>query len=108
MKKNVKFENNPLKKVEILTALILSGIVFKEYENNYNEGIKELEKFVKSYYDVDGYPLTRSTNDLIFITKYLLLCFENIREAQQYIPEFLDDLIKKKNIKPKFVMRKLN
>ena len=95
LKKNVKFENNPLKKVEILTALILSGIVFKEYENNYNEGIKELEKFVKSYYDVDGYPLTRSTNDLIFITKYLLLCFENIKEAQQYIPEFLDDLIKK-------------
>ena len=95
LKKNIRFEKDPLKKVEILTALILSGIVFKEYENNYSSSIKDLEKFVKSYYDVDGYPLTRSTNDLIFVTKYLLICFENIRDAQKYIPEFLDDLIKK-------------
>ena len=95
LKKNIRFEKDPLKKVEILTALILSGIVFKECEGNYKIGIKELEKFVKFYYDSDGFPLTRSTNDLIFITKYLLLCFENIKDAQQYIPEFLDDLIKK-------------
>ena len=83
------------KKLEILTALILSGIVFKEYEENYNIGIKELEKFVKSYFDKDGFPLTRSPNDLIFFTKYLLLCHENIKDAQKYIPEFLDDIIKK-------------
>ena len=40
LKKNIKFENDPLKKVEILTALILSGIVFKEYENNYMRALK--------------------------------------------------------------------
>ena len=95
LKKNLKFEKNPLKKIEVLSALILSGIVFKDYENNYNTGIKELEKFVKSYFDEDGYPLTRSSNDLIFFTKYLLLCHENIKDAQQYMPEFLHDLIKK-------------
>ena len=67
LKKNLKFEKNPLKKIEVLSALILSGIVFKDYENNYNTGIKELEKFVKSYFDEDGYPLTRSSNDLIFL-----------------------------------------
>ena len=31
LKKNVKFEKNYLKKIEILTAIILSGVVFKEY-----------------------------------------------------------------------------
>ena len=36
LKKNIKFEKNPSKKLEVLTALILSGIVFKEYEDNYN------------------------------------------------------------------------
>ena len=35
------------KKIEVFTALILSGIVFKEYEDNYITGIKELEKFTK-------------------------------------------------------------
>ena len=93
LKKNVKFEKNPQKKIEILTALILSGIVFKEYESNYNVGIKELEKFVISNFDENGYPFTRNPNDLIFFTKYLLLCYENIKDAQQYLPDFLDDII---------------
>ena len=74
LKKNIRFEKNPLKRVEALTALILSGITFKDYEENYNIGVKELEKFVKNNYDDDGFPLTRSPNDLIYFTKYLLLC----------------------------------
>ncbi len=95
LKKNIKFEKNPIKKIEALSALILSGIIFKEYEENYNFGIKALEKFVNSYFDDDGFPLTRSPNDLIFFTKYFLLCHENIKDAQQYIPEFLDEIIQK-------------
>ena len=46
LKKNIRFEKNHVKKIEVLTALILSGIVFKEYDENYQIGIKELEKFV--------------------------------------------------------------
>ena len=38
---------------------------------------------------------TRSPNDLINFTKYLLLCHESIKDAQIYLPEFLDDIIKK-------------
>ncbi len=95
LKKNIGFEKDPSKKLEVLTALILSGIIFKDYIDNYNIAIKELEKFVKSYFDKDGFPLTRSSNDLVFFTKYLLLCYENIKDAQQYMPEFLDDILKK-------------
>ncbi len=95
LKRNIKFEKDPLKKVEILSTLILSGIVFKEYEDNFNIGIKELEKLVKTYFDEDGFPLTRNPNDLIFFTKYLLLCHENIKDAQRFMPEFLDSIIKK-------------
>ena len=95
LKNNLKFEKNPNKKIEVITALILSGIVFKEYEDNYNISIKELEKFVKSYFDKDGFTLSRSANDLIFFTKYLLLSREIINDAQQYLPEFLEDIIKK-------------
>ena len=95
LKKNITFEKDPSKRVEIITTLLLSGIIFKEYKENYNLALKELEKFTKSYFDNDGFPLTRSANDLIYFLKYFLLCYENIKDAQQYIPEFLDDIINK-------------
>ena len=95
LKKNIKFEKNYSKRLEVLTALLLSGLVFKEYINNFNIGIKELEKLTKDYFDDDGFPLTRNPSDLIFFSKYLLLCKECIKDAQQYIPEFLDIIINK-------------
>ena len=95
LKKNIKFEKDYTKKVEILTALLLSGLVFKEYMENYHASIKELEKLVKNFFDRDGFPNTRSPNDLILFTKYLILCRECIKDAQQYIPEFLEEIIKK-------------
>ena len=62
---------------------------------NYHASIKELEKLVKNFFDRDGFPNTRSPNDLILFTKYLILCRECIKDAQQYIPEFLEEIIKK-------------
>ncbi len=94
LKKNIRFEKDPLKRLEVLTALLLSGIVFKEYKENFEIGIKELEKFVKNNFDNDGFPLSRSPNDLVSFTEYLILCHESIKDAQQYVPEFLDDIIK--------------
>ena len=95
LKKNIRFEKDFSKRVEILTALLLSGLVFKEYIENYHTSIKELEKLVKNYFDRDGFPFTRSPNDLIFFTRYLILCRECIKDAQQYVPEFLEEVIKK-------------
>ena len=95
LKKNIKFEKNLSKKVEILTALILTGLVFKEYEENYNLGIKEIENLVKNFFDSDGFPLSRNPNDLIFFSKYFIFCKEIIRDSQKYIPEFLEDIIEK-------------
>ena len=102
LRKNIKYEKNPVKKIQVLTALILSGIVFKEYKSNYEEGIRELEKFVKHYFDSDGFPFTRNPNDLIFFTQYLLLCHENINEAQKSMPEFLNEIIQKNLLCIKF------
>ena len=95
LKKNIKFEKNYSKRIEILTALSLSGLVFKEYVGNYNISIKELEKLVNDYFDTSGFPLTRNPNDLIFFSKYLLLCKECIKDAQQYVPDFLNTIIDK-------------
>ena len=95
LKKNIKFEKNLSKKIEILTAIVLTGLVFKEYEENYDVGIKEIENLVKNFFDSDGFPLSRNPHDLIFFSKYFIFCKEVIKDSQKYIPEFLEDIIEK-------------
>ena len=95
LKKNIKFEKDYLKKIQIFSTLILSGIVFQEYEDNYKLGIKELEEHVKNFFDNSGFPLSRNPNDLFFSAKYLIFCREIIKDAQKYVPEFLDNIIEK-------------
>jgi len=95
LKRNIKFESNLKKKIEILTSIILTGLVFKEYEENFNIGIRELETLIKDFFDNDGFPLSRNPNDLIFFAKYLIFCRELIKDSQKYVPEFLQDIIDK-------------
>ncbi len=95
LKRNIKFEIDLKKKIEILTAIVLTGLVFKEYEENFNIGIKELETLIKDFFDNDGFPLSRNPNDLIFFTKYFIFCRELIKDSQKYVPEFLQDIIDK-------------
>ena len=80
--------------------LILSGLVFKEYKDNFELGLKELEKLVKNFFDNEGFPLTRNPNDLVFFLKYLVLNKECIKDAQKYIPEFFRKYYKKKSYLP--------
>jgi len=95
LKKNIKFEKDYLKKIQIFTALILTGIIFKEYKANYELGIREVENWVKDFFDKDGFPLSRNPNDLLFAIKYLIFCKEIIKDAQKYVPEFLENIIGK-------------
>ena len=95
LKKNIKFEKDLSKKIQILSAIILTGLVFKEYEENFDTGIKELKTIVKVFFDEKGFPLSRNPNDLIFFSKYLIFCREVIKDSQKYIPEFLEDIIEK-------------
>ena len=50
LKKNIKFEKNYENKIKTLTALLLTGLVFKEYEENYNYAIKELREVRKRFF----------------------------------------------------------
>ena len=43
LKNNLNYENNPINKIEIISAIILSGLVFREYNKNFEFGIKELK-----------------------------------------------------------------
>ena len=47
--KNLYFENDPVKKIEIISTIILSGLVFKEYNSNFEIGIKVLKNTVEDF-----------------------------------------------------------
>ena len=95
LKKNIRFENNKIKKLEIISAVLLSGLVFKEYNENLEMGMRELEKLIEDYYDANGFPKNRNINDLIISAKYLILIKECCKDAQEYIPDYLDDILEK-------------
>jgi uncharacterized heparinase superfamily protein len=94
--KNIyRYENNYSKKIEIICAILLSGLVFKDLKNNYDLAIKELKKISEDFFDNDGFPQNRSPKDLLKFSKYFILVKECIKDAQEYIPDFLDEIIDK-------------
>ena len=95
LKKNINFEKNVGKKIEMLSAILLSGLVFKEYKVNFDLSVKEFEKIIDNYFDKDGFPLTRNPNELLKISKYFILVRECIRDAQLYVPDYLENIIEK-------------
>ena len=95
LKKNFKYEIDHQKKIEVIAVLILSGLVFKEYDENYEHGLKELEKLIETFFDDKGFPLTRNPNDLLNYTKYFLLIKEVIKDAQKYVPDNLENILEK-------------
>jgi len=95
LKKNLNDENNPAKKIEIISAIILTGLVFKEYNSNFEKGIKALKNVVEDFFDNDGCPINRNIYDLVQCSKFLILVKECCKDAQEYIPDFLDDVADK-------------
>jgi hypothetical protein len=51
LKNNLNDENDPAKKIEIVSAIILSGLVYKEYNSNFEKGIKILKNIVETFFD---------------------------------------------------------
>ena len=82
-------------KIICCASIILSGIMFKENNSNYETGIKELEKIIKNYFDEDGFPKSRNPEDVFVCIKYLILIREWLKESQKPIPDFLDEIIYK-------------
>ena len=95
LRKNFKYEIDHQKKIEVITALVLSGLVFKEYQENYEFSLIELEKLINTFFDDGGFPLSRSPHDLLYFAKYFLLIKEVIKDAQKYVPDFLDNVLEK-------------
>ena len=90
VKKNLKIDS-----VSSISAIVLSGLVFKEYYNNYSAGLKELKKTIEVYFDKSGFPKNRNAENLISFLQYFILIKEWIKSAQEPVPEYLDEIINK-------------
>ena len=95
LKKNLNVISYDTTKISCIASIILSGLVFKEYYLNYNFGIKELKKITDSFFDKNGFPKNRNSENLILFLKYFILIKEWIQNAQEEVPEYLNDIIDK-------------
>ncbi len=95
LKKNINIISYQTTKISCLAAIILSGLVFKEYFNNYNFGLKELKKMINNFFDKNGFPKNRNAENLIVFLQYFILIKEWIKNAQEVVPDYLNEIIEK-------------
>jgi len=93
LSKNLNSLFDEPRKIICCAAIILAGMIFEENNSNYKNGIKELEKIIKNYFDESGFPKSRNPEDVFVSLKYLILIREWLKEGQKSIPDFLNDII---------------
>ena len=95
VRKNLKNISDENKKISSISAIILSGLVFREYYNNYKIGLKELKKLIESFFDKNGFPKNRNFENLVTFVQYFVLVKEWIKGGQEEVPDYLEDIIEK-------------
>ena len=94
IKKNVNnTEDN--KRIASISTIILSGLVFREYYYNFKFGIKELKRLIDNFFDKNGFPKNRNCENLLTFLQYFILIKEWIKQGQEIIPEYLEEIIEK-------------
>ena len=73
-------------------AIILTGLSFKE-DKYLNFGLSLLKKIINFSFDNQSFPKSRSVRQLNFYLKYFVLIREWLKESQNEIPEYLDEII---------------
>ena len=93
------------------SAIILAGISYND-KNFLSYGFNLLRKIIKISFDNEGFPKSRNIRQLAFYLKYFVLIREWLKESQNEIPEYLNEIIFylgqsyvliHKNIEPNFL-----
>ncbi len=74
-------------------AIILTGLSFKKNEEYLNFGLNLLKKIISFSFDESGFPKSRNIRQLFFYLKYFVLIRELLKESQNEIPNYLDEII---------------
>ena len=73
-------------------AIILTGLSFKE-DKYLNFSFTLLKKIINFSFDNQSFPKSRSIRQLNFYLKYFVLIREWLKESQNEIPEYIDEII---------------
>ena len=74
-------------------AIILTGLSYKDKEKYLDYGLVLLKKIINFSFDSEGFPKSRNFRQLIFYLKYFILIREWLKESQNEIPEYLNEII---------------
>ena len=74
------------------SAIVLAGISYND-KKFLEYGFKLLQKIIKMSFDKEGFPKSRNIRQLVFYIKYFVLIREWLKESQNEIPEYLNEII---------------
>ena len=74
-------------------AIILAGLSYQDKDEHLKIGLHLLKKLIKTSFDSDGFPKSRSIKQLCFYLKYFILIREWFKESQSDIPDFINENI---------------
>ncbi len=89
IKSSNEFEN----KLIGCSAIILTGLAYKNEKNYLHSGLNILKNIIKSSIDNQGFTKSRSIKQLVFYLKYFIIIREWFKESQNNIPEYIDETI---------------
>ena len=89
IKSSNKFEN----KLIGCSAIILTGLAYKNEKNYLKNGLIILKNIIKSSIDNQGFTKSRNIKQLIFYLKYFIIIREWFKESQTVVPEYIDETI---------------
>jgi len=75
------------------SAIILTGLSYKNKDGYLNTGLNILKKLIKFSFNSDGFPKSRDIKQLNFYLKYFVLIREWLKESQNEIPEYINENI---------------
>ena len=93
LSKNVGSLDDGESKLICCSTLVLVGLSFKNQNEMYEQGLSMLQKVVKNFFYETGFPKSRNPDELTVCLKYLILIKEWIKESQNQIPDYLEEII---------------
>ena len=89
IKTSNEFEN----KLIGCSAIILTGLAYKNEKNYVEIGLGILKNIIRSSIDNQGFTKSRNIKQLVFYLKYLIIIREWFKESQNTIPDYIDETI---------------
>ena len=100
IKKQLNHLTNEIENTELVndkmigcSAIIMGGLCFKHQHNYLNIGLQLLKKIINTIFDNDGFPRSRNPRQVIFYLKYFVFIREILRDSNNDIPEYLNEII---------------